>query len=175
MKVKPEVLCVRCGEVGPHGGRRLCDTCYDRLYKVGGLDQYPKVGAGLATLGRIEDFAELRQRGLSVSAAAARSGRYRPLRPTLRAAAGDLPPGGERMTRRFQLERLNDVSGVSGVGIVADGVQWPDGKVTVRWRGPRPSTVCWDGMADVVAVHGHQGATRVLWLDDNAEPTEHLF
>ncbi|MFE3449654.1 hypothetical protein ACFXJ8_12030 [Nonomuraea sp. NPDC059194] len=69
------------------------------------------------------------------------------------------------MTRRFVLRRYTDVSGVSGIGIVADGVQWPDGTVTLRWRGDRPSTVCWDNLADAEAVHGHAGATRVVWLD----------
>jgi hypothetical protein len=70
------------------------------------------------------------------------------------------------VTRRFQLKRYVDVSGVSGTGIVADGVQWPDGTVTVRWRGDRPSTVHWNHLEDAVAVHGHAGATKVVWIDE---------
>lgn len=67
--------------------------------------------------------------------------------------------------RRFYLQRHHDVSGISGTGRVADGVQWPDGTASVRWRGPRPSTVHWDRMDDAEAIHGHQGATEIVWID----------
>jgi len=67
--------------------------------------------------------------------------------------------------RRFQLVRSRDVSGVSGTGIVADGVQFPDGAVAIRWRGEHPSTVCWNGLADARVVHGHDGLTTFEWLD----------
>lgn len=46
--------------------------------------------------------------------------------------------------RLFTLQRDTDVTGVSGTGTVVYGVVWPDGTVSVRWRGPRPSTVFWD-------------------------------
>lgn len=69
-------------------------------------------------------------------------------------------------SRRFVLERDEDVSGVSGTGTVADGVVWPDGTVALRWRGPRASTAVWASIADVEAVHGHDGSTRVVWLDE---------
>lgn len=71
-------------------------------------------------------------------------------------------------TRRFHLQRLHDVTGVSGTGRVADGVLWPDGSVSIRWRGDRPSTVFWDDVAHVEAVHGHGGHTRIVW--DDPEP-----
>ncbi|WP_424891821.1 hypothetical protein [Streptomyces sp. XH2] len=79
--------------------------------------------------------------------------------------------------RLFVLQRDHDVTGVSGTGIVADGVQWPDGAVTIRWRGLRPSTVHWNGISDADAVHGHGGATRIIWTDttrttpDTGSPT----
>lgn len=68
--------------------------------------------------------------------------------------------------RMFHLERDTDVSGVSGIGRVADGVLWPDGSVTIRWRGDQPSTVNWATLAHAEAVHGHGGATRIVF-DDN--------
>ncbi|WP_207944587.1 hypothetical protein [Actinomadura rubrisoli] len=74
--------------------------------------------------------------------------------------------------RRFQLARATDVTGVSGVGLVADGVLWPDGAVSVRWRGEMPSTVAWECLDHVVQVHGHAGHTRILWLDDDATGAE---
>lgn len=63
---------------------------------------------------------------------------------------------------RFELHRDDDVTGVSGDGIVADGIRLPDGRAVLRWRGPRSSTVLWRSMEHAVAVHGHDGATRVV-------------
>ncbi|MGA4989928.1 hypothetical protein [Nonomuraea bangladeshensis] len=62
----------------------------------------------------------------------------------------------------FTLVRDVDVSGVSGTGTVADGVVWPDGTVSVRWRGQRPSIVHWATLDDVKHIHGHNGATRIV-------------
>jgi hypothetical protein len=67
--------------------------------------------------------------------------------------------------KRFQLARDVDITGVSGVGIVADGVEFPDGATVIRWRGERQSTVVWPSIDDVKAIHGHNGATRIEWID----------
>ena len=67
------------------------------------------------------------------------------------------------MSRLFQLHRDEDVTGVSGIGVVADGVVFPDGVAVVRWRGDRQSTVVWPSIEDVEAIHGHNGATRIVW------------
>lgn len=68
--------------------------------------------------------------------------------------------------RRFYLQRDTDVTGASGEGRVADGVLWPDGTASVRWRGGHPSIVFWDrGQASVHHIHTHGGATRIVWLD----------
>ena len=66
--------------------------------------------------------------------------------------------------RIFQLHRDHDVSGISGTGIVADGVVFPDGVTVIRWRGERRSTVVWQSVDDVEAIHGHGGATRIVWV-----------
>lgn len=66
--------------------------------------------------------------------------------------------------RVFQLHRSRDVTGYSGVGVVADGVVWPDGSVSMRWRGPIRSTVTAACLADIETVHGHDGATHVVVL-----------
>lgn len=71
--------------------------------------------------------------------------------------------------RLFTLERDTDVSGISGTGTVADGVVWPDGSVTVRWRGNRPSTVNWGRIEDVEAINGHGGATRIVYAAERRE------
>lgn len=67
------------------------------------------------------------------------------------------------MSRLFQLQRDVDVSGVSGTGIVADGVEFPDGACVIRWRGERQSIVVWPSIDDVEAIHGHGGATQIVW------------
>jgi hypothetical protein len=67
--------------------------------------------------------------------------------------------------RRFQLHRHEDVTGISGTGVVADGVCWPDGSVTIRWRGERRSTVVWSSIEDMQEIHGHGGATTIEWVD----------
>ncbi|HVK23224.1 MAG TPA: hypothetical protein VM677_17850 [Actinokineospora sp.] len=91
--------------------------------------------------------------------------RLRPIRKGLHAALVDALPVADD-PRRFYLDRAVDVTGASGTGRVADGVLWPDGTATVRWRGERRSTAHWDRMADAEAIHGHGGATRIVWLDD---------
>jgi hypothetical protein len=63
------------------------------------------------------------------------------------------------------------VSGISGLGDVADGVLWPDGTASVRWRGEHPSIVFWDrGRVSVEFIHGHQGATEIVFVDHDGEP-----
>ncbi len=71
----------------------------------------------------------------------------------------------EDLPRRFQLVRIVDVSGVSGTGVVADGIEWPDGTVVIRWRGSVPSTACWASTKAAMTVHGHNGATVLEWID----------
>ncbi len=72
------------------------------------------------------------------------------------------------MTRTFHLQRDTDVTGVSGTGIVADGVEFPDGTAVLRWRGEHASTVVWPSVATALTVHGHDGATRLVWADSDA-------
>lgn len=59
-----------------------------------------------------------------------------------------------------------DVSGVSGTGHVAEGVQFASGKVVLSWLAPTSSVAVYDGVADVEKIHGHEGKTRVVWVDD---------
>lgn len=67
--------------------------------------------------------------------------------------------------RRFILRRHEDVSGVSGTGIVTYGIEWPDGTISLRWRGANPSFANWDSLGAVLATHGHDGKTEVEWID----------
>jgi hypothetical protein len=71
--------------------------------------------------------------------------------------------------RRFQLVRHEDVTGVSGTGVVAEGCTFSDGSGAVRWLvGPYHSTVSWDPptvLEALEAVHGHSGRTEIVYLD----------
>lgn len=68
--------------------------------------------------------------------------------------------------KRFHLERDTDISGVSGIGVVVEGVEFSDGVVVTRWVvGDHRSTVVWADVASVKAIHGHDGATRIVWDD----------
>lgn len=67
---------------------------------------------------------------------------------------------------RFYLQRDADVSGKSGTGRVADGVLWTNGKVTIQWRGEHSSIVNWDQLYSAIEIHGHDGLTHIVWIDD---------
>ncbi len=70
-------------------------------------------------------------------------------------------------TATFVLRRMVDVSGVSGTGVVADGVLFPDGKAVTRWRPGLvgvAQTCVWDSVQHVRRVHGHGGATRLEFV-----------
>lgn len=72
--------------------------------------------------------------------------------------------------RMFVLEQDEDVSGVSGIGTVAEGVEFTDGSVVLKWIvGDHQSTVVWPGgMASVVAIHGHDGRTRLSYVGNRS-------
>lgn len=68
--------------------------------------------------------------------------------------------------KRFYLVRDEDETGVSGTGKVAEGIIYSDGHVSLRWIvGQHRSTVAYDSITAVEAVHGHGGKTRVV-VDD---------
>lgn len=63
----------------------------------------------------------------------------------------------------FKLIRDTDVSGVSGVGIVAEGAQFTSGKVVMAWLGEHHTVELFDHIEEVEEIHGHHGLTRVVW------------
>jgi hypothetical protein len=67
--------------------------------------------------------------------------------------------------RRFLLIRHRDISGVTGTGVVAEGIQFSDQTVALRWYGAAPATAVWHSVDAVLAVHGHGTATVIHWLD----------
>jgi hypothetical protein len=70
-----------------------------------------------------------------------------------------------RQVRRFELEREVDVSGVSGTGAVAFGAQAPDGTCVLWWDSEHDSIAIYPTMETLLAIHGHGGTTRVVYID----------
>lgn len=68
--------------------------------------------------------------------------------------------------RRFALVRQQDVTGVSGTGTVAVGCQFENLRVAMSWLTTPGSEAFYQSIADVESIHGHDGATKVVWLDD---------
>lgn len=69
--------------------------------------------------------------------------------------------------RRFYLQRDEDATGVSGTGRVAEGVQFSNGWVALTWLTQWTSVVSYpQGIEAVEHIHGHQGRTRIVWMDE---------
>ena len=70
--------------------------------------------------------------------------------------------------RRFHLVRHEDVSGCSGCGVVAEGVIWSGGHVSLTWLLAPYGETRYACLADVERIHGHEGRTQVVMLDEAA-------
>jgi len=79
-----------------------------------------------------------------------------------------------RSPKRFVLYRRQDATGVSGTGVVATGVVWPDGHAALRWKADdhdaASSTSVWSSVVDMMRVHGHGGLSEIVYLDDDGPP-----
>ncbi len=70
-----------------------------------------------------------------------------------------------KMFRRFILCREEDVSGVSGTGKVAEGIQFSSNKCVISWISATPSIEVYDSIDEIKRIHGHNGKTDVRWID----------
>lgn len=92
------------------------------------------------------------------------------------ATDGDKPPVREG-PQRFVIKRKEDVTGISGIGIVGEGVVFSDGWGVTHWldRPPmnEPKTEVWHkpwyrrrGPDPFTKISGHGGKTVLVWVDD---------
>lgn len=65
--------------------------------------------------------------------------------------------------RTFKLYRKKDISGVSGVGVVAEGVVFSNGKAALSWHSSYKSIAIYDSIKDVETIHCHGGFTQIIW------------
>jgi hypothetical protein len=68
--------------------------------------------------------------------------------------------------RRFELHRDEDESGVSGVGTVCEGVEFTNGMCAITWLTPTRCVGVYENIKNIEEVHGHQGKTRIVFLDE---------
>lgn len=71
--------------------------------------------------------------------------------------------------RVYYMYRSDDVTGLSGEGLVAEVVEWADSTATMRWlptsspagvaRDVKPTTVNHPSLRNVLALHDHDGRT----------------
>jgi hypothetical protein len=67
--------------------------------------------------------------------------------------------------RAFVLNRAIDDSGVSGTGVVAEGVVFENGEAALHWLGKKSSIAIYHSIDDLVEIHGHGGHTVLQWRD----------
>lgn len=79
--------------------------------------------------------------------------------------------------RRFNLVRKEDETGVSGIGTVAEGIEFNDGVCVLRWLTDIKSIAAiYTSIEDVEKLHGHNGKTVVEWIDfDKVKGCNHYF
>jgi hypothetical protein len=72
--------------------------------------------------------------------------------------------------RLFELHRDVDSSGVSGTGVVAQGVEFDSGQCCMTWLTNWNSVAVYPDIQTLENIHGHNGNTRVVWFE-RQEPT----
>lgn len=72
----------------------------------------------------------------------------------------------------FWLSRKEDLSGVSGTGIVAEGVVFHDGQCVISWFGQLHSINVYPDVDTLIRIHGHEGRTTIVWDDLGNEEEE---
>jgi hypothetical protein len=74
---------------------------------------------------------------------------------------------------RFTMHRTNDVSGVSGTGVVLEGVLFSTGVVVIHWLTPPPrgSISVFDSMEQFLSIHvvPHPDNHTILRFEDGEE------
>lgn len=74
------------------------------------------------------------------------------------------------LIRPFYLKRMEDVSGTSGVGIVAVGAILPSGKCVLEWLSSETTDTFFENIDQVERIHGHDGRTEVCMGDVSFVP-----
>lgn len=68
--------------------------------------------------------------------------------------------------RRFVLKRDIDETGVSGVGEVAEGVEFSNGQCVLSWLTEATSVGVYPNIKELERIHGHGGKAKAVFIDD---------
>lgn len=72
------------------------------------------------------------------------------------------------IVRTFKLVRHEDISGVSGLGTVAVGAQFPTGRCILEWLPGKVDVRSFNiylSVQEIEEVNGHDGKTQIVWDD----------
>lgn len=72
--------------------------------------------------------------------------------------------------KRFYLDRITDETGISGTGRVAEGVIFSNGSCAMVWLTQYWSVAVYPNIDHVIAIHGHNGKTKVVVIDADPSP-----
>lgn len=76
--------------------------------------------------------------------------------------------------RTFQMYRAHDESGISGTGVVVEGVIFSDGKVIIRWVVHTNSISIYETFVDFEKIHiGSHPTNKTILIWENGERTEY--
>lgn len=67
--------------------------------------------------------------------------------------------------RLFVLQRDEDETGISGTGVVAEGIEFTNGFVAMTWLTAMHSVAVYPNIRQLVAIHGHNGRAKVVYVD----------
>lgn len=81
------------------------------------------------------------------------------------AESAPVPKAQESQMQRFVLRRKEDLTGTSGTGVVAEGIRFSNGQAALHWVSQFNSIAVYHSVDIIVAVHGHDGATVLEWVD----------
>jgi hypothetical protein len=63
----------------------------------------------------------------------------------------------------FQLVRDDDETGISGTGVVAEGIEFSNGYCAMSWLTPMHSVAVYPNIRQLEAIHGHNGRARIVF------------
>jgi L-alanine-DL-glutamate epimerase-like enolase superfamily enzyme len=64
--------------------------------------------------------------------------------------------------KRFYLKRIEDETGISGTGYVAEGIQFSDGTCVLHWLTTTTSTGIYHSIVEMEYIHGHRGSGKTV-------------
>ncbi len=67
--------------------------------------------------------------------------------------------------RRFVLIRSEDPTGISGTGLITEGIEFLSRKCVLSWLTEYTSVAMYDDIETLMKIHGHDGLTKLHWVD----------